>query len=169
MTDEIVRTDHDAVLEVSIMASTGAGQEQNPVSERSHNVLLLSCMDLRLLDEIVAYMDGRNLTDRYDHVILAGAALGVMSPATPHWGQTFWDHLVLARELHDIAEVHILEHRDCGAYRKLLGLDFTGDPDAEALKHAEFANMLRSRIAREYPTLAVRCLLMDLDGRVSTL
>jgi carbonic anhydrase len=169
MSGEIVRTYHDAVLEVSIMASTVAGQEQNPVTERPHNVLLLSCMDLRLLDEIVAYMDGRNLTDRYDHVILAGAALGVMSPATSHWGQTFWDHLALARELHDVAEVHILEHRDCGAYRKLLGLDFTGDPDAEARKHAEFANMLRSRIAREYPTLAVRCFLMDLDGRVSTL
>ena len=76
MTGEIVWTYPDAVLEVSIMANTVAGQEQNPVTERPQNVLLLSCMDLRLLDEIVAYMDGRNLTDRYDHVILAGAAWG---------------------------------------------------------------------------------------------
>ena len=92
-----------------------------------------------------------------------------MFPDKSHWGRTFWDHLALALELHNVAEIHILEHRDCGAYRKLLELDFTGDPDAEARKHAEYANMLRSQIEREYPTLAVRCFLMDLDGRVSTL
>ncbi len=43
-----------------------------------HNVLLLSCIDLRLIDELAAFMDRDNLTNRYDHLVYAGAALGVM-------------------------------------------------------------------------------------------
>ena len=43
-----------------------------------HNVVLLSCMDLRLADELASFMDRDNLTNRYDHLIAAGAALGVM-------------------------------------------------------------------------------------------
>lgn len=138
-------------------------------SNGGHNILLLSCMDLRLLDEIVAYMDGRNLTNRYDHVILAGAALGVVHAAHGHWAKTFWDHLALARELHDVAEVHILEHRECGAYRKLLGLHFANDPDAESQKHAEAAHALESLIRLQHPELTVRSFLMDLEGQVSPL
>lgn len=151
------------------MADNGAGQDLGIDRGQGHNVLLLSCMDLRLIGKIVTYMDERNLTNRYDHVILAGAALGVVHPANPHWGQTFWDHLALARELHDAAEVHILEHRDCGAYRKLLGIDLSGEPDAEAQKHAEVAHSLRTLINLNHPSLTVRCSLMDLQGRVSPL
>jgi hypothetical protein len=35
-------------------------------------VLLLTCMDLRVLDEVTEFMDHDGLTNRYDHVILAG-------------------------------------------------------------------------------------------------
>lgn len=38
------------------------------------DALLLSCMDYRLVDETERYMTGRGLRDKYDHVILAGAA-----------------------------------------------------------------------------------------------
>lgn len=134
-----------------------------------HNVLLLTCMDLRLLDEIVAYMGGRNLTDRYDHVILAGAALGVVHTAHGHWAQTFWDHLALARELHDVEEVHIIEHRECGAYQKLLGLHLSDDPEAEKQKHADAAHALEALIRLQHPSMVVRSFLMDLQGKVSPL
>jgi hypothetical protein len=133
-------------------------------ADPASNILLLSCMDLRLLDEIVAFMDGKDLTNRYDHVILAGASLGVMYEGNPHWAQTFWDHLDVARELHDIREVHIMDHRECGAYRKLLGLDFKGDPDGETRAHAEVAHRLKAAILERHPDLRVKCFLMDLSG-----
>jgi carbonic anhydrase len=142
---------------------------KQPTAGSGHNVLLLSCMDLRLLDEIVDYMHGRNLTDRYDHVILAGAALGVVHAAHGHWAQTFWDHLALARELHNVEEVHIIEHRECGAYQKLLGLHLSDDPDAERQKHAKAAHALEALIHLQYPSLTVRSFLMDLKGHVTPL
>lgn len=140
--------------------------QATPIEMPAPNILLLSCMDLRLLDETVAFMDRIEMTNRYDHVILAGASLGAVFPDHPHWAETFWDHVKIAKELHDIREIYILEHRNCGAYRKLLGLDFHDDHDAETVKHAEVAHWLKTLIHLHHPELGVRCLLMDLEGEV---
>ena len=84
--------------------------------------LLLSCMDFRFLRLIAQTMGDA----KYDHVALAGAALGAVVEQKPHWREVFLDHLNLARQLHKIeGGIIILEHRDCGAYREfgLLGPD----------------------------------------------
>lgn len=36
---------------------------------------MISCMDLRLTDNILSFLNFDNLHNRYDHVILAGASL----------------------------------------------------------------------------------------------
>jgi hypothetical protein len=142
-------------------------------------VLLLSCMDLRLLDEVVQFMDHDGLTNRYDHVILAGAALGALGAgqtAFEHWHKTFMEHLQAAYELHHIKDVYILEHRDCGAYRKFLGTDgvFNDDEAAEEEAcHRKYADQLKAKID-EWATkagakLLVKSFLMDLRGRVTPL
>lgn len=113
---------------------------RRPVEEappRKH-VLLLSCMDQRLVDETLAFMNGLNLHNRYDHLIIAGAAMGCRhctSGGTP-WSAIFFDHLVAAIEPLErkIQDIFILEHLDCGAY----GLDFCPHHEAyRALSTAE--------------------------------
>lgn len=145
------------------------------------NVLLLSCMDLRLLDDIVDFMDQDNLSNRYDQFILAGAALGALGggdPAYAHWRQSFFDHLGAAHKLHDIRDVYILEHRNCGAYHKVFHVapEF-GDSDAELKKeaacHRKYAKLLEDEIAAwckdQGITLRVRSFLMGVRGDVSLL
>ena len=83
---------------------------------RQAEVLLLTCMDFRFFEQIAAVMGEAGLTGKYDHVILAGAALGAVEPRVEHWHQTFFDHLDLAVKLHNVKAVIVLEHRDCGAY-----------------------------------------------------
>jgi hypothetical protein len=133
-------------------------------------------MDLRLLDDIVQFMDRDNLHNRYDHFILAGAALG--ADVNEHWGKAFFDHLDVACKLHNIKDVYILEHRNCGAYKVFLNEagDFN-DSDAgqhqEHDKHQEYALKLADKIKawggeNNYP-LQVRCFLMDLRGQVELL
>jgi hypothetical protein len=46
--------------------------------------LLLSCMDYRLMDKVEQYMSQRGLRNQYDHVILAGAALGAITISSQH-------------------------------------------------------------------------------------
>lgn len=93
-------------------------------------VLLLSCMDARLLDDTVSFMNYYNLENRYDHVAFAGAALGVLHLSSPpvsgsspslgsSWKEVFFHHLQIAIDLlgRQIKDIFILEHRDCGAYQ----------------------------------------------------
>ena len=87
-------------------------------------MLLLSCMDLRLIDDICEFMDGDNLQNRYDQLVFAGASLGVMQPRHAAWRDVFFQHLDIAVQLHDIRDVYIMEHRNCGAYTHFLGPEF---------------------------------------------
>lgn len=131
--------------------------------------LLLSCMDYRLMDDIVRYMDGRGLTNDYDHIVLAGASLGALTDQEPAWGQTFWRHVDVARALHGIRRVVVMDHRDCGAYKVYLGQDLGGDPPRETEVHAAQLRLLGRSIREKHPDLAVELLLMALDGSVETI
>ncbi|WP_207481846.1 carbonic anhydrase [Arenibaculum pallidiluteum] len=129
-------------------------------------VLLLSCMDYRLMDDVTRYMDGRGLTNNYDHVILAGASLGAITEKEPVWGETFWRHVEVAKSLHHIRKVIVMDHRDCGAYRVLLGQDLKEDRAHEAAVHGEVLHRLGQRIRDRHSDLEVELLLMALDGSV---
>jgi carbonic anhydrase len=131
--------------------------------------LLLSCMDYRLIDDIERYMSGRGLRDNYDHVVLAGAALGAITSSKASWGETFWDHLGVASSLHAIKKVILMDHRDCGAYKVILGEDFGKDPARETVVHSEQLRKLATMIKAKHPKLETETLLMSLDGRVEVI
>jgi hypothetical protein len=59
--------------------------QERPYSAPRKNVLLLSCMDLRFIDDIGHFMEGDNLVNRYDQLVFAGSALGVMQPKHQAW------------------------------------------------------------------------------------
>ncbi len=128
--------------------------------------LVLSCMDYRLVDDVVRYLDGRGLTDDYDHVILAGASAGAVHPAFADWHQTWWQHMQAAIDLHAIQRVIVIDHRDCGAYKIALGPDHLETPDSERAAHAELLGQLAGQIAERQPALEVETWLMALDGSV---
>lgn len=129
------------------------------------DALLLSCMDYRLMDDVEKYMSGRGLRDKYDHVVLAGASLGAVTDKYPAWNQTFWDHLDIAIELHDIKSVIVMDHRDCGAYKVILGADSVKDAKTERDTHVVRLNQLRAAVNKKHPKLAVETLIMSLDGK----
>lgn len=111
------------------------------------DVLLLTCIDFRFFLEISQRMRGI----KYDHVILAGAALGAVVDAKPHWNQTFLDHLGLAVELHTIKRVLVMEHRECGAYGPAPGfgkLPAHPERNEETRVHKEQVDILEERIPK---------------------
>ncbi|MBE0621911.1 MAG: hypothetical protein IH605_15060 [Burkholderiales bacterium] len=130
------------------------------------DALLLSCMDYRLIDETERYMSSRGLRNKYDHVILAGASLGALTDKYPAWNKTFWEHLEVAIQLHQVHKVIVLDHRDCGAYNVIFGEDFSKDHSKETTIHSEKLKELRTQIGEKYPKLDVELLLMSLNGNV---
>lgn len=150
-------------------------------------VMLLTCMDLRLLDEIGEFMESDNLSNRYDHVVFAGAALGVVkgesastgnSRVKSKWKDVFFDHLEAAYKLHSIEDVYVLEHRNCGAYDKVFKVcktfgDSPKDLKAEEHCHRKYVKQLRKEIVRwskkKGIPMRVTSFIMDLRGNVKLL
>lgn len=137
-----------------------------PARAGQTDAVLLSCMDYRLIDDTVAYMTARGMADKYDHLVLAGASLGALTDQKPAWGDTFWQHLQVAIDLHGVHRIIVMDHRDCGAYKLLLGEDFAADPLREADVHRTQMLALRKAIRHRYPDFNVELLLMSLDGSV---
>ena len=130
------------------------------------DVLLLSCIDYRLIDYTAQYMVGRGLRGNYDYVILAGASLGAITNKYPSWNKTFWDHVGLAIKLHSIRKVMVMDHRDCGAYKLILGENCCSPRDIETNVHRTQMQSLGKAIRRRHPGLEVELLLMDVNGVV---
>ena len=79
--------------------------------------LAITCIDYRLVDDAVRFFDAKKMTNDYDQVSLAGASLAAVSDKFPSSNAAFWDHIAIAKQLHSIKKVVLLDHRDCGAYK----------------------------------------------------
>ena len=137
-----------------------------PNKVKSTEALLLNCMDSRLVDKVQHFMESRGLHDKYDQVTIAGAAIGVLTDQHTEWGDTFWEHLTLARELHSIRSVIVIDHRDCAACNSFIDAEYADDRDTEQLTHSRWLTQLALEIYRHQPGLSVELYLMDLDGSV---
>ena len=62
-----------------------------------------------------------------------------------------------------------MDHRDCGAYKVILGEDLTKDPAKEKAVHASKLKQLAELIKDKYPKLETELLLMSLDGKVEVI
>ena len=147
----------------------GSGLASRPaLAAGGTDALLLNCIDYRLTAATERYMAQHGMAGKYDQLVLAGAALGAKNDKFPAWGTTFWDHVQVALDLHHIHKIVIMDHRDCGAYKVILGKDLAADPKEELAVHATQMRSLKADIGKKYPNLQVELLLMALNGKVET-
>lgn len=124
----------------------------------------LTCIDVRLVDDAVRFFAQLGLANDYDEVALAGASLAAVSPKFPSANSAFWDQLAIAKDLHHIKKVVVLDHRDCGAYKVAFGKDYAGEPAAETAQHKTVMMSLQTAMTQMHPDLTSEFYLMALDG-----
>jgi hypothetical protein len=153
-----------------LLGALGAGLLPG-IARASHTVTALgvTCIDFRLVDDAVKFFDGKHLTNDYDQLSLAGASLAAVSDKFPSANAAFWDQLAIAKELHDIKEVILLDHRDCGAYKVAFGEAFKGEGAGEAAQHKAVMEQVKAKLAATHPELASQFYLMALDGTAERL
>ena len=160
---------HEQVMSrrnLGILLGGAAALAAMPAWAAGHaEALVLTCMDYRLRDNVVAFCNGAGLKDNYDEVVLAGAALAAVSPKFPNSNRAFWDHVGFAKQLHSIHKVVVIDHRDCGAYRLALGAAPDIARDAETALHKTQMQMLKAQVAQKDPELGAEFYLMALDGK----
>jgi carbonic anhydrase len=127
--------------------------------------LALTCIDYRLIDDEARFFDGLHLTGEYDSVSLAGASLAAVSDKFPSSNAAFWDHVGIAKTLHHIKKVIVVDHRDCGAYKVAFASGFAAEPAAETAQHKEVMTAFRAALAAKHPDLGSEFYLMALDGK----
>lgn len=86
-----------------------------------YDLFILAGASLGANQSYLAFPTKRLSGDRgsYPNNVLADGAAGIGNLGES-WGPTFFDHLSVARALHQITEVWVFDHLDCGAYKAIL-------------------------------------------------
>jgi len=123
------------------------------------------CIDYRFTMIAQAVFNSQAGIGGYDLVALAGASLAANSPwAFPNETPGFLEQLAVARSLHqDIANVLVLDHMQCGAYKVVFG-NMTAEQ--ERAKHNEVARAVGPLLGAN--GLKARFYLAEADATVPT-
>lgn len=125
----------------------------------------LFCIDYRLADDGHRFFDNElKLTGDYDQVALAGASLAAMSDKFLSSNAAFWDHVGIAKALHHISKIVVLDHRDCGAFKVAFGDSYAGERAAETAQHKGVMEQMQAMLKQKHPDLTSEFYLMSLDG-----
>ncbi len=128
------------------------------------DALCVTCIDYRLVPDNAPFFDSLKLHGKYDQVSLAGASLAAVSPKFPSANAAFWDQLDIAKNLHHVKKLIVVDHRDCGAFKVAFGKDFASCCGAETAQHKNVMLQTQAELAKRQPGLGSEFYLMALDG-----
>ena len=75
-------------------------QTQDQTKAKTAECFVVACMDFRLVDDLVYYLDSLGLNNNYDQFVLAGSSLGFTQDKYPEWGKALLDHMYIGESLH---------------------------------------------------------------------
>jgi carbonic anhydrase len=137
---------------------------RNRLSETTAKAVVLSCMDFRFVNDTVYFLN-KQYKDNYNKLSLAGASLGYNQDTFKEWGITIDKHIELAKQLHDVNEIIVIDHMDCGAYRILYDNEQMSKEEEYDL-HRKNLNKFRTIMNKKFPELKVTTLLVNIDGSI---
>ena len=115
------------------------------MDDKKAQALIATCIDFRFQEEIDAWIDKNFKPDTYDRVSMAGCVIDL---------EDILEQVKVARDLHHIEKVVLINHEDCGAYGE------EGTPK----KHAEDLKAAKEKINALYSDLEVETYYLHLDG-----
>ena len=139
-------------------------QTQNQETAHNASTYVISCMDFRLLDDIVRAMDAMGYNNNYDQFIVAGSSLGFVQDKFPHWGETVMDHMNIGLSLHNFRSIIIIDHEDCGAFKKFMPYK---NKEEEYNNHKDCLQKAYERLSKHFPDFSFHGFLMDLKGNMT--
>jgi hypothetical protein len=103
--------------------------ERDLASLSSAKAIVFNCIDFRLRENTTCNLNCRGYYNNYDEIIAAGVSLGYNGLLNfTGWNNFIDAHITLGYALHNINEIHIVEHCQCGAYAANYGRDGITEP-----------------------------------------
>lgn len=125
----------------------------------SAKALVLHCIDFRFVHEIVHFMKNLELLNQYDDVSVAGAAKNLADPYDRHDREFVLRQIEIAKKLHAVEQVIVINHLDCGAY----GKGTFANADEERARHQRDLQVAKNVIERRFEGLHVTKILARID------
>jgi carbonic anhydrase len=149
-----------------LLGATGAALMPGFASAADHTIkaLCVTCIDYRFLNKDAAYVaNDLALFKDADILALAGASLSGVSKKFKASVPAFWEQLGLARTLHKIEKIVVIDHRDCGAFNAEFGVP--PNREAETDQHLKVMQEL-SKALHDQPGIMLQqeFYLMPLEG-----
>jgi len=121
--------------------------------------LLMQCMDFRFGSKMKEFMSEHVLMDDADLVSIAGSAKNIVEPDTQAFALR---QIEISKTLHEMKEVNLVNHLDCGAYggRKAFESD-----KAEYAKLTGDLRQARDILKNKWPDLGVKLWLAHIEEK----
>lgn len=171
---------------ITFNSSTENPSVVNPPNKSTAKAMLLTCIDFRFIDNMVYDMISLGYLDEYSQFILAGASLGYNTalnmddanntysnslegspndPITNSWANLFEKHIDISKDLHQIKEIIIIDHYDCGAFKVFYGLSGKNS-DTYNYHIVNLSNCVRKLKNKYGSTFTYKVFICDLEDNI---
>lgn len=132
------------------------------MGELTCRACVVACIDFRLEKALRRFLVVRGLDkDGADVVRVAGVSLSLAQPQGA-WQRDFvLGQLIASHALHQIREIYLVNHEDCGAY----GLECIPDSEEERERHWRDLKDAKKLVERKIPDVEVLTYFLHIDGR----
>ena len=128
---------------------------------KKYEVMVLSCMDPRFQPKVFNYLRKKKLTGKYSSFTIAGAAIGVTHKKFKRWHSTFWENLATSIKLHNISNLIVINHNDCGA-AKIVNGNNKFSTAIENKIHNQSFKIIKKKLKKKHPSIKVSFKIMKI-------
>ncbi len=128
---------------------------------KKYKAMVLSCIDPRFQPKVFNYLKKKNLTGKYSSFTIAGAAIGVTHKKFKRWHSTFWENLATSIKLHNINNLIIINHNDCGAAKIVNGNNKFSTAKENKIHNQSF-KIIKRKLKKKHPSIKVSFKIMKI-------
>ena len=128
---------------------------------KKYKAMVLSCIDPRFQPKVFNYLKKRNLTGKYSSFTIAGGSIGVTAKKFKKWHLTFWENLATSIKLHNISNLIVINHNDCGA-AKIVNGNNKFSTTIENKIHNQSFKIIKKKLKKKHPSIKVSFKIMKI-------
>ena len=128
---------------------------------KKYKAMVLSCIDPRFQPKVFNYLKKKNLTGKYSSFTIAGGSIGVTAIKFKKWHSTFWENLATSIKLHNISNLIVINHNDCGA-AKIVNGNNKLSTSIENKIHNQSFKIIKKKLKKKHPSIKVSFKIMKI-------
>jgi len=128
---------------------------------KKYKAMVLSCIDPRFQPKVFNYLKKKNLTGKYSSFTIAGGSIGVTAKKFKKWHSTFWENLATSIKLHNISNLIVINHNDCGA-AKIVNGNNKFSTNIENKIHNQSFKIIKKKLKKKHPSIKVSFKIMKI-------